>query len=79
MAANTLLKEHAKNFSNVIYIDRDSLFNRNGVPTDLTKDHIPFTLEGFHISIYGSKEAANLFMNSSQNLTLVGLLNSIKH
>jgi hypothetical protein len=79
MAANKLLKDHAKKFSNVIYIDRDSLFHSNGVPTDLSKDHIPFTLDGFHISIYGSKEAANLFMGSGQYSTLVELINSIKH
>lgn len=79
IAANKVLKDHAKKLSNVVYIDRDSLFNRNGIPADLSKDDIPFTLEGFHISIYGSKEAANLFMDSSQYLTLVGLLNSIKH
>ena len=60
-------------------IDRESIFNNGGVPADLTKDGMPFTLEGTHISIYGSKNAAASFIDSNQYQALSEALNMIKH
>ena len=79
LIANKILKDFSHKHSNVIYIDRESIFNNGGVPADLTKDGMPFTLEGTHISIYGSKNAAASFIDSNQYQALSEALNMIKH
>jgi hypothetical protein len=60
------LAEISKKYPNVIYLRRDSLFNVNGLPSNLTNDSIPFSLDGAHISVYGSKMAAKTFLLSQQ-------------
>lgn len=62
LQANAFLSELAKQYKNVMFITRDTLFKNS----ELTDDGIPFTLEGWHISIYGSKAAAKNFMASDQ-------------
>lgn len=73
--ANQMLASMASKFDNVLYIDRESMFSANGSPSDLTKDQIPFSLDGRHISVYGSKAAAESFMKSPQYQELQRRLN----
>lgn len=72
--ANTILEETSKKYKNVLYIRRDSLFNIDGVSSDVSMDNIPFTYDGGHISIYGSKSAASAFLESQQYKDLIMML-----
>lgn len=63
--ANKRLEQFSKQHPNVLFLRREALFNINGVPSDVTRDNIPYNLdEHGHISLYGSKMAAYSFMNS---------------
>jgi len=62
IAANQLLENISKQYKNVFYISRPSLFKNS----DLTDEGIPYSLEGWHLSIYGSKAAAKNFSQSPQ-------------
>ncbi|NMM79643.1 acyltransferase [Acidovorax sp. SRB_14] len=66
LKANEILEGFSKNYTNVLFIDRDSIFNSDGKPSDLTNENLPFSLEGAHISIYGSKAAAANFLLSKK-------------
>lgn len=72
--ANHLLEEASKKYKNVLYIDRDSMFNVDGVPSDVTKDNMPFSLEGNHISASGSRAAGACFLQSQKYRDFVSLL-----
>lgn len=76
--ANNFLKDAAKKYSNVIYIERDSLFHVNGTPSDISSEKKPFSREGFHISIYGSKKAAESFISTEQYLELVKAIDEVR-
>lgn len=62
--ANNLLLEHSRKFDNVIFLERDSLFQVNGLASDVTAEGIPYSLDGSHISTYGSLHAANNLLQS---------------
>jgi len=64
--ANRLLEDASKKYSNVIYVDRESIFSLDGKASDLMEGNIPFSLEGAHISIRGSKAAASNFIHSQK-------------
>jgi len=64
--ANRLLEDASKKYGNVIYVDRESIFNLDGRASDLMEGNIPFNLEGVHISIRGSKAAASNFLHSQK-------------
>jgi peptidoglycan/LPS O-acetylase OafA/YrhL len=72
--ANRLLEEVANRYVNVLYVDRDSLFNIEDSPSDLTKDGIPFSFDGEHISIYGSKHTVDSFLRSKKYKEFEGYL-----
>lgn len=65
--ANDLLKQFSKNYSNVVFLDRDLLFKQGEVSTS----GIPFTAEGMHTSIYGSKEIAKQFIHTTNHRNLI--------
>ena len=65
-AANLVLEDLAKQHDNVLYIDRHSMFNVDGVAADVTRENIPFSFDGYHISTYGSLSAAEAFLQSQQ-------------
>jgi peptidoglycan/LPS O-acetylase OafA/YrhL len=69
--ANRLLEEASRRYKNVLYIDRESMFNVDGIPSDVTRDNVPFTLEGAHVSVYGSKAAGAAFVKSKKYQELV--------
>lgn len=65
-AANEYLKAIAGRYSNVMFFDRESMFQVNGVPSDVTAENVPFGLDqSGHISIYGSRKAAEAFRETA--------------
>lgn len=76
LQANKLLENISNKSKNVIYISRDEIFAINGKTSDVTEAGIPFSLDGGHISIYGSKAAANYFLNSHESVRLISVLKS---
>lgn len=61
-AANDHLRSIAARFGNVMFFDRASMFQVDGVPSDVTAENVPFGLDqSGHISIYGSRKAAEAF------------------
>jgi peptidoglycan/LPS O-acetylase OafA/YrhL len=64
--ANGMLEALARRYDNVVYIDRNSLFAGKGLQRDMTRNGVPFALDSGHISIHGSKSAAENFLNSGE-------------
>lgn len=64
-AANDELKQISEKYMNVVYLSRESLFNVDGDPLDVTKDNIPYSLDGGHLSVYGSLMSAHAFKGTS--------------
>lgn len=62
--ANQKLSVFTKHFSNVSFIPRDQLYQVQGKPSDLTPSGVPYSFEGTHLSIYGSKSAAPNLMQA---------------
>lgn len=63
--ANEKLKTFASAWDNVTFLDRGALFHIDGTPSDVTEENIPFGLDtSGHLSIYGSKKAAEAFFAS---------------
>ncbi|GHB05459.1 hypothetical protein GCM10007159_29140 [Modicisalibacter luteus] len=63
--ANKAIENFTKNYANVFYMDRSSLFHVNGVPSEVTEENIPYSFDQHgHISIYGSVMAATSFIKS---------------
>jgi peptidoglycan/LPS O-acetylase OafA/YrhL len=77
--ANQKLEELAKKHTNVFYIDRDSMFNLDGIPSDVSKTNVPFSLDGVHISIYGSKVAAYSFLKTKKYVHFFEATLKMKH
>jgi peptidoglycan/LPS O-acetylase OafA/YrhL len=71
LQANSDLAAYARKFSNVVYLDRDDIFSVNGAPSDVTEQGIPFSLDGNHISIFGSKSAAQGFAQTKSYQALM--------
>lgn len=70
LSANAVLKQLADSLPNLMFVERDDLFAVDGVPSDVTEDGIPYTLDGRHISTYGSQKAAISLMASPTYGTL---------
>lgn len=64
-SANDELKKVSEQYKNVIYLSRESLFNVDGNPSDVTADNVPYSLDGGHISVYGSLMSAHAFKGTS--------------
>ena len=77
-ALNHKLSLLAKKYSNVIFIDRNSMFTSRGKSSFVTKNNIPFSLDGKHISVYGSKQAVEAFMSTTKYQELLLLINQMK-
>lgn len=65
LKANDEVRRIAENYSNVIYLSRESLFNIDGKPSDVTARNIPYSFDGGHISVYGSIMSAHAFKGTS--------------
>lgn len=72
--ANAILEEEARDMGNALYIHREALFDSPGLPPNLTPDGVPFSFDGGHISVYGSQQAAQLFLASPDVTALRALL-----
>lgn len=59
--ANEIVKNMGEKYSNVIFIGREELYS----PTHLTKQGYPYSLDGKHLNLLGSKESAKYFKNST--------------
>lgn len=62
--ANDMLDDYTSNFRNVLFLDRFTLFNVKGYTSDVSESGAPYSLEGAHISILGSEQAARSFIRS---------------
>ena len=62
--ANEMLESAARRYDNILYVNRESMFNVNGVLSDTMEDGVPFSMDGYHISIQGAKTAAESFLKS---------------
>lgn len=71
LQANSDLAAYARKFNNVVYLDRGDIFSVNGAPSDVTEQGIPFSLDGHHISIFGSKSAAQGFAQTKSYQALM--------
>ena len=72
--ANSLLEKAVQRYNNVVFVDRDSLFRTSDANGDLTKDGIPVSLDGGHISIPGARDAAASFLQSNAYRDLMSRL-----
>lgn len=61
--ANSQLKDLSKKYDNVHFIDRKELYNDSNT-FRINKLEVPYSFDGGHISIIGSKYSALHFMNS---------------
>ena len=67
IAANSEIEEFSSQYDNVFYIDRSSIFNAYGDPSEVTEENIPYSFDQHgHISVYGSKMAAMAFARSNR-------------
>lgn len=74
--ANSILRAIADKYPTVIYIERESLFSIDGRLSDLTKGGVPFSFDGKHISIYGSRQTVDAFVESGAYREFVSLVKS---
>ena len=64
--ANKILESLAKQYTNVMFLDRASLFHIDGQESDVTQEGIPYSFDGMHISTYGSLAAARAFVKTQK-------------
>ena len=72
--ANDRLERAVSRYGNVVFIKRDVIFASGGAPSDVTSEGIPFSLDGGHLSIYGSLAAGRGFVHTSEFDSLRKLL-----
>ncbi|MBR9847407.1 MAG: acyltransferase [Algicola sp.] len=72
--ANSQLKDLSKKYENVHFIDRKELFNATNT-FRINKLEVPYSLDGGHISIIGSKYSALHFMNSENYVNTMKYFN----
>ena len=73
--ANGTLEKFSKKYKNIIFVDRNSIFLANGNISDLTSKNIPFSYDGSHLNIHGSKSAAENFLMSKKYSFFIKMLN----
>ncbi len=64
-AGNSVVRAFCGSLANVVFLDREQVFQVDGVPTDLTRDQLTYSVDGRHLSVHGSLSAAKEFVNSS--------------
>ena len=63
---NQKLEEYIQQYDNISMLDRASLFS-----SDVSKENIPLSLDGRHLTIYGALQSYQEFKNSDQYKQLV--------
>jgi len=69
--ANEILLNVAKKYKNVIFLSRQSIFNQR----ESSNSGIPYSAEGIHLSIFGSKDIAKEFINDNSYVNLISNIN----
>lgn len=62
--ANARLRDAAQRLPNVLFVPREQLFGTAAGPSEVDADGVPFSLEGWHVSIRGARAAAENFLLS---------------
>ena len=57
VAADAQLERFTRRFPNVVFLDRETLYGRE----EIASTGVPYSLDGYHISILGALAAADLF------------------
>lgn len=76
--ANDALRRQAALYRNVRFIERDTIFQSHGRPSDLSTDMVPFSYDGGHISIHGSKSAAAQFSALPEGRKLIAAIHHVR-
>ncbi|WP_201529911.1 acyltransferase family protein [Psychrobacter frigidicola] len=72
--ANTRLDNLSRNYRNVYYIDRKMLYEESNT-FEVDGINVPYTLDGGHISVIGSKHSAKHFMNHAKYKSIMSRFN----
>lgn len=67
-AANAAIANLVRAYSNVVMLDRADLFTVDGQLADVTSEGVPFSLDGAHLSVYGSLAAGRVLLQSASVL-----------
>jgi peptidoglycan/LPS O-acetylase OafA/YrhL len=76
--ANLTVKHMAEKYNNVIFLDRASVYPSSGVSFDSQDRTLPISLDGKHVSVFGSLSSAKTFSSSDQYKDLLAKLALIK-
>lgn len=75
--ANNLFEKLADQNEQILFINRTELFgNFDNKDAVLTDEGVPFSFDGSHLSIYGSKKAAHIFLKSRKFSRVKQLINN---
>ena len=69
---NLYLKEFSSNYTNIHFISRELLYNKENT-FEINNLTLPYSLDGGHISILGSKYSAKHFMNKDEYSAIMKL------
>jgi hypothetical protein len=69
--ANEILLNTAKKYKNVIFLSRRDVFNQR----ESSANGIPYSVEGVHLSIFGSKDIVKEFINDNAYKNLITNIN----
>lgn len=70
--ANQIIRKISDKYTNTLFIDDSDLYSED----HLTKEGYPYSFDGNHISVAGSKGSANFFEKSEKFLELKSIINS---
>jgi len=69
--ANEILRDVARRYKNVIFLSRETVFNQE----ESSASGIPYSAEGVHLSIFGSKDIVKEFIKKEAYKNLVARIN----
>jgi hypothetical protein len=72
--ANATLADAVRGVPGTIFVDRDALFDRHYGNGHLTAEGKPYSLDGSHISVYGSRALARQLLDNGEDKVLVKAL-----
>jgi peptidoglycan/LPS O-acetylase OafA/YrhL len=72
--ANATLADAVRGIAGAVFVDRDALFDRRYGNGHLTAEGKPYSLDGAHISVYGSRALARQLVDNGEGKVLVSAL-----
>jgi hypothetical protein len=72
--ANAALADAVHGIAGAVFVDRDALFDRHYGNGHLTAEGKPYSLDGSHISVYGSRALARQLLDNGEDKVLVKTL-----